>query len=197
MKDIKVKGQQKFMNLEIPVIEGGFGEDKKCMSDKTIAEMHNQPNFKIRERIKDNIKRFKEDIDYIDLKVIRDTDDNLELLQTLGYSKMQISKADNIFLLSERGYSKLIKIMDTDLAWEIHDKIMDEYFNMREQLTDSYMIQSEFMKNKRYKELIKMIYSFKNITNKNQNIVYELSLEIISNRKNRIGGVIENERYQS
>ncbi|HBF0312691.1 hypothetical protein KLN18_15135 [Clostridioides difficile] len=52
------------------------------------------------------------------------------------------------------------------------------------------------MKNKRYKELIKMIYSFKNITNKNQNIVYELSLEIISNRKDRIGGVIENERYQ-
>lgn len=128
---LKVKGKQKFMNLEIPVIEGGFGEDKKCMTDKTISEIHNQPNFKIRERIKDNIKRFKEDIDYIDLKVIRDTDDNLELLQTLGYSKMQISKADNIFLLSERGYSKLIKIMDTDLAWEIHDKIMDEYFSMR------------------------------------------------------------------
>lgn len=152
MKDIKVKGQQKFMNLEIPVIEGGFGEDKKCMSDKTIAEMHNQPNFKIRERIKDNIKRFKEDIDYIDLKVIRDTDDNLELLQTLGYSKMQISKADNIFLLSERGYSKLIKIMDTDLAWEIHDKIMDEYFNMREQLTDSYMIQDSIERAKRWIE---------------------------------------------
>ncbi|HDF2810072.1 TPA: ORF6N domain-containing protein, partial [Clostridioides difficile] len=111
MNKLKVKGKQKFMNLEIPVIEGGFGEDKKCMTDKTISEIHNQPNFKIRERIKDNIKRFKEDIDYIDLKVIRDTDDNLELLQTLGYSKMQISKADNIFLLSERGYSKLIKIM--------------------------------------------------------------------------------------
>lgn len=131
MNELKIKGKQKFMNLEIPVIEGGFGEDKKCMTDKTISEIHNQPNFKIRERIKDNIKRFREDIDIIDLKVIRDTDDNLELLQTLGYSKMQISKADNIFLLSERGYSKLIKIMDTDLAWEIHDKIMDEYFTMK------------------------------------------------------------------
>ncbi|ENY8987320.1 TPA: ORF6C domain-containing protein [Clostridioides difficile] len=138
MNKLKVKGKQKFMNLEIPVIEGGFGEDKKCMTDKTISEIHNQPNFKIRERIKDNIKRFKEDIDYIDLKVIRDTDDNLELLQTLGYSKMQISKADNIFLLSERGYSKLIKIMDTDLAWEIHDKIMDEYFSMRKKLNNPF-----------------------------------------------------------
>lgn len=45
---------------------------------------------------------------------------------------MQISKAEHIYLLSERGYAKLIKIMDTDLAWEIHDKLIDEYFTMRE-----------------------------------------------------------------
>ncbi|WP_219716699.1 phage antirepressor KilAC domain-containing protein, partial [Clostridioides difficile] len=66
--------------------------------------------------------------------------------------KMQISKANNIYLLSERGYSKLIKIMDTDLAWEIHDKIMDEYFNMREQLIDSYMIQDSIERAKRWIE---------------------------------------------
>ncbi|WP_245397640.1 phage antirepressor KilAC domain-containing protein, partial [Clostridioides difficile] len=65
---------------------------------------------------------------------------------------MQISKADNIFLLSERGYSKLINIMNTDLAWEIHDKIMDEYFNMREQITDSYMIQDSIKRAKRWIE---------------------------------------------
>lgn len=32
---------------------------------------------------------------------------------------MQIAKSKNIYLLSERGYAKLIKIMDTDLAWEM------------------------------------------------------------------------------
>ncbi len=134
MNNLKIKGKQKFMNLEIPVIEGGFGEDKKCMTDKTISEIHNQPNFKIRERIKDNIKRFREDIDYIDIKRILETDTLIEL----GYAKQSITQADNIFLLSERGYSKLIKIMDTDLAWEIHDKIMDEYFSMREKLNDPF-----------------------------------------------------------
>lgn len=46
---------------------------------------------------------------------------------------MQISKADHIYLLSERGYAKLIKIMDTDLAWEVHDKLIDEYFQLREE----------------------------------------------------------------
>lgn len=55
---------------------------------------------------------------------------------------MEIGKATNIYLLSERGYAKLIKIMDTDLAWEIHDKLIDEYFTMREIIkSDSYMIQ--------------------------------------------------------
>ncbi|EQF27392.1 hypothetical protein QEW_0741 [Clostridioides difficile CD160] len=134
MNRLKIKGKQTFMDLEIPIIEGGFGEDKKCMSDKTIAEIHNQPNRKIRERIKDNIKRFKDDIDYIDIKRVLETDTLLEL----GYAKQSITQADNIFLLSERGYSKLIKIMDTDLAWEIHDKIMDEYFSMREKLNDPF-----------------------------------------------------------
>ena len=32
---------------------------------------------------------------------------------------MQISKAEHIYLLSERGYAKLIKIMDTDLAKDV------------------------------------------------------------------------------
>ncbi|HBE9553555.1 ORF6C domain-containing protein [Clostridioides difficile] len=134
MNELKIKGKQKFMDLEIPIIEGGFGEDKKCMTDKTISEIHNQPNRKIRERIKDNIKRFKDDIDYIDIKRVLETDTLIEL----GYAKQSITQADNIFLLSERGYSKLIKIMDTDLAWEIHDKIMDEYFSMRKKLNDPF-----------------------------------------------------------
>lgn len=45
----------------------------------------------------------------------------LEFLQNLGYAKQSITQAEHIYLLSERGYAKLVKIMDTDLAWEIHD----------------------------------------------------------------------------
>ena len=113
--EIQVKGTQNFMGAEIPVIEGGFGTDKKCITDKTIAEIHNMKVKHVRENINKNIKRFKIDIDYINLKEVGDNDHNLELLESLGYSKMQISKSENIYLLSERGYAKLIKIMDTDL----------------------------------------------------------------------------------
>ncbi|MDY3372068.1 MAG: phage antirepressor KilAC domain-containing protein [Terrisporobacter othiniensis] len=142
MNNLIVKGIQEFLGKEIPVVEGGFGEGKRCLTDKTIAEIHGMTTFNIRARISSNIKRFKEDVDYIDLKVIYEINNNLELLQSLGYSKMQVSKAEHIYLLSERGYAKLIKIMDTDLAWEIHDKLIDEYFTMREIIkSDSYMIQ--------------------------------------------------------
>lgn len=58
----------------------------------------------------------------------------LELLASLGYAKQSITQAEHIYILSERGYAKLIKIMDSDTAWEVHDRLMDEYFSMREEL---------------------------------------------------------------
>ena len=131
MNNITIRGTQHFMGNEIPVVSGGFGADKKCMCDKTIAEIHNVPVADIRKSIARNIMRFKKSIDYIDLKIVGDEITN-NLLFKIGYSQMQISKAEHIYILSERGYSKLIKIMDTDLAWEIHDKLMDEYFEMRD-----------------------------------------------------------------
>ena len=38
--EISIVGTQNFMGKEIPVILGGFGVGKKCISDKTIAEIH-------------------------------------------------------------------------------------------------------------------------------------------------------------
>lgn len=133
MYEITVTGSQNFMGLEIPVVLGGFGADKKCISDKTIAEIHSQPEREIRRRIIDNIVRFREDIDVIDLKKRVGESHTLELILSLGYAKQSITQAKHIYLLSERGYAKLIKIMDTDLAWEVHDKLIDEYFELREE----------------------------------------------------------------
>lgn len=132
MNKIIVNGKQSFMGIDIPVVNGGFGSDKRCMCDKTIAQIHEQPEREIRRRINDNIKRFKENIDFIDLKKGVDNSHTLNLLCKLGYAKQSITQAEHIYVLSERGYAKLIKIMDTDLAWEIHDRLIDEYFDLRE-----------------------------------------------------------------
>ena len=138
--NIQVKGTQNFMGVEIPVIEGGFGTDKKCITDKTIAEIHNMQVKHVRELIKNNFKRFKENIDIIDLL----SDDKFKVVvNDLGLKGSNRTK--NIFILSERGYSKLIKIMDTDLAWEIHDKLMDEYFTMREIINSNEQLKANLL----------------------------------------------------
>lgn len=137
MNNLIVNGRQKFMGKEIPVVLGGFGERKKCICDKTIAEIHNQPVPEIRRRINDNILRFNENVDFIDIKKGVGESHTLSFALELGYTKSAITQAEHIYLLSERGYAKLIKIMDTDLAWEIHDRLIDEYFELREKAIES------------------------------------------------------------
>lgn len=129
--NLEVKGTQEFLGKEIPVIYGGFGSNQKVVLAKTIAEIHEEEVKVTNQRINMNRNRFKDGVDLIDLKEVNQIDHNL--LKDFGFTQMQISKANNIYLLSERGYAKLIKIMDSDLAWDIHDQLMDEYFSMREE----------------------------------------------------------------
>lgn len=139
MNEIMIKGTQEFMGKEIQVVLGGFGADKRVMLAKTIAEIHGVEVKAVNRLISNNISRFKESIDVIDLKNCSACE--APQLLELGFTNMQIGKANNIYLLSERGYAKLIKIMDTDLAWEIHDKLIDEYFEMREAIKNTSMFE--------------------------------------------------------
>ena len=67
-KELIVKGTQEFLGKEIPVIEGGFGEGKKVILAKTIAEIHDVKVKEINKLINSNIKEFKFGIDILDLK---------------------------------------------------------------------------------------------------------------------------------
>jgi len=39
MKELKVNGKQNFMGIDIPIIEGGFGENKRATLEKQIADI--------------------------------------------------------------------------------------------------------------------------------------------------------------
>ena len=135
MNEIKIsKEVVEFGGIKLKVIEGGFGEGYKILTTNQIAEIHNMEVKHVNELFFNNVIRFKDGIDFIDLKVVVGIDHNL--LENLGYSKMQISKSKSIIVYSERGYGKLIKLMDSDLAWDIYDELSDRYFNMRKQLKD-------------------------------------------------------------
>lgn len=127
MEALKVLGTEKVGKIEFTGIEGGFGEDKKAMLVRDIALIHKTDVRTINQTINRNRKRFKEGIDLIDLKQITHSD----LFMKLRFTKTQWGNANHIYLLSERGYAKLLKIMDDDKAWDIYDELVDNYFNMR------------------------------------------------------------------
>lgn len=141
MDKLKINGSTEFMGVQLPVIEGGFGEDKKCILAKDVAEIHGKELKFINQNINRNRKRFKDDIDIIDLKTGHFEQPVSEMKNQGILTQAQIGNANNIYILSERGYSKLIKILDDDKSWEVHDELIDHYFRLREQvkeLVDGY-----------------------------------------------------------
>lgn len=126
MESLKVIGQEKIGKFEFTGIEGGFGQGKKAILAKDAARIHNQPVGEINRRINNNRKWFKDGVDIIDLKSVMAQNHN-----EIGFTQNAWNRAKNIYLLSERGYAKLLKILDDDKAWEIYDELVDNYFNMR------------------------------------------------------------------
>ncbi|HDR4393258.1 ORF6N domain-containing protein [Bacillus cereus group sp. TH43LC] len=140
MNQLQIIGQQYIAGYRFTGIEGGFGEEKKAMLVKDIAVIHGQALKEVNRRINDNRKRFKDGVDIIDLKV-----SGFEPLSftDLGFSRQSVANSNNIYLLSERGYAKLLKILEDDKAWELYDILVDEYFNMRKQQIDTTQLSPE------------------------------------------------------
>lgn len=128
MNDLKVIGKEHIGKIEFTGIEGGFGKNKKAMLVKDIAIIHNRPIKKVNELINRNRKRFRDGIDVIDLLNNKKFE---VLLKDLEITQNSINRSSNIYLLSERGYAKLLKILEDDKAWDIYDELVDNYFNMR------------------------------------------------------------------
>lgn len=166
--NVKVNGLVNVKGMKFHDIEGGFGEGKKAMLVKEIAEIHGRELKAINQNINNNISRFKLGVDLLDLK-----NGHFELpLQELGLTNRDISISKNIYLLSERGYSKLLKILEDDFAWEQYDKLVDGYFQMREQvnsgqakaLTTEELLELQFKYAKEVKaEVIELKEDFKDL----------------------------------
>lgn len=122
-------------------IEGGFGEGKKAILVKEIAEIHGRELRVINQNIERNRLRFKDGIDIVDLKSVIQND--RDLLNNLGFSNSSIANSNCIYMLSERGYAKLLKILEDDVAWEQYEKLVDGYFNMRGQTLNTSELSPE------------------------------------------------------
>lgn len=132
MEQLKIKnnGLIEIEGMKFHSIEGGFGKDKKSMLVKDIALIHNRDLKDINRLINNNRKRFKDGIDVIDFlsdsESLKDFAKENDLIGS--------NRTKNVYLLSERGYSKLLKLLEDDIAWEQYEKLVDGYFNMRQTL---------------------------------------------------------------
>ena len=153
--NVKVNGLVNIYGMKFHDIEGGFGEGKKAMLAKEIANIHGRESKDINRNINKNIKRFTKGIDIVDLK---GTEFEVILNHHEIYTQNAINRSDNIYLLSERGYSKLLKILEDDFAWEQYDKLVDGYFQMREQfkkLSTEETLEFQFKFTKEVKQEVK------------------------------------------
>lgn len=140
--ELRVNGTQKFMGIDIPVVEGGFGENCRVVTAKTIAEIHETHLKEINQSINRLIKkgRFTENIDYINLfsnEIFKVTASDLGLITSNGQKQC--------FIVSERGYTKLAKYMDDDKSWDVMEQFVDEYFAMREVIKSSEQLKAQLL----------------------------------------------------
>ena len=150
--NVKVNGLINVAGIKVQDIEGGFGEGKKSMLAKEIANIHGRELRVINQAINMNRTRFTYGLDIVDLK---GAEFAINLIDSGIYTQNSLNASSNIYLLSERGYSKLLKILEDDFAWEQYDKLVDGYFNMRgqvKQLSTEEMLELQFRYAKEVKQ---------------------------------------------
>lgn len=133
MNELKVLGTERIAGFKFTGIEGGFGEDKKSMLVKDIAMIHGSTVKRINELINRNQNRFKKEVDIIDF--LGRSERLRDFAEKHGF--ITSNRTEHVYLLSERGYFKLLKILEDDTAWDIYDQLVDGYFNMRQALDTS------------------------------------------------------------
>ncbi|RST59683.1 hypothetical protein D5F11_011305 [Siminovitchia terrae] len=136
MNDLTINGTTGVCGITVPNIAGGFGEGKKSMLVQHIAEIHEKEMKFVNQAINNNRNRFKDGVDVIDLK---GSAFEVDLVNHGILNQNAINRSNNIYVLSERGYAKLIKIFDDDLSWDKYDELLDGYFGMREEKPKTHL----------------------------------------------------------
>lgn len=142
MNEIKINGTQKFMGIDIPIVEGGFGENCKVILTKTIAKIHEMKVKDVNKLINSNIDEFEFGVDILDLK----TGDYKEpVLQSGILTKAEYGNSNNVYLLSEQGYMLLVGFMKTEKAKQIRKNLRREYFTMRQVINSNEQLKANYL----------------------------------------------------
>lgn len=164
-------------HVEIEELYGGFGQGQRILTVPQIAKLHvddpenkNQVKEKIKEinrNINNNIilpngeSYFEFGIDIIDLKQVNESHLFTELKKAKVYTQAQIGNANNLYILSEQGYSLLINLMTDSKSKIIYKNVIRDYFRMKQIILNSEDTQQYMMRLLGKKERKKMTDSIK------------------------------------
>lgn len=97
---------------------------QRVVTLKQIDAIHERPEGTAGRQFREHRGRFREGVDYFDL-----TSDEIRRMCAAGILPERTARAT---LFTERGYGKIVKGWNDDLAWSLHDAMQDAYFVVRE-----------------------------------------------------------------
>lgn len=137
MEPLKLKGEFKLMDKNFINIGGAFAPGVNTLLVKQLAELHNQNVDEINQIIHDRKKYFKDYKEIVDLKTRPDF--LKKLVDNDILDEDYISNENNIYLLSERGYLKLLMALTDDLSWELYEIMLDKILIVTDGFPDDHM----------------------------------------------------------
>jgi very-short-patch-repair endonuclease len=119
-------------NREFTRVMGGFNENSVIVTGKQVGELLGYANGDktVNLTISRNIKSFTNEY-LLDLKSGYLNDQDIEMLNSLGYSKQSISNSKNIYILSHLGLLLFLQIADIK---KDYSEFISEYFEADEKL---------------------------------------------------------------
>ena len=104
---------------------------QRVVTFKDIDTVHQRLGGTARKAFNRNKNRFQLDSDYF------------VLLRDEAYKAFNCSAPNGLVLITERGYLKIVKPFNDDLSWNVQDRLIDAYFNAREQQVTCEEVEKE------------------------------------------------------
>lgn len=105
-------------NHEVTVVEY---KGQRVITFKMMDELHGRPEGTARKRFNDNKTRLTEGEDYWEIS-------HPSEIRTLGLQRPDGSTPAKVIILTEAGYSMLVKSFTDDLAWQVQKALVRSYF---------------------------------------------------------------------
>ncbi|WP_332116043.1 ORF6N domain-containing protein [Azorhizobium caulinodans] len=96
---------------------------QRVITLRQIDEVHDRPEGTARRQFNANRQRFTEGRDFLKMSA--------DEFRTRFPGLLSDRATEDLTLFTERGYGKIVKGWNDDLAWALHDAMQDAYFLMR------------------------------------------------------------------